>query len=228
MKTAFFADMLLVRKSAVQTLVIMLVVGVFVGVGMNTPVAIVPITVAASIASMPFTLFALDEQNSWEAYRSSLPLTRGSVIWARALAIIVTTVVTATLGAVLTMVIYPIAIVFPGLGLSFEGVSPSIVAFGGACAFALCSVLEAVLMPLAAKFGLTKGVRFIPLAFLVIFFLAIWALNSGGATRVLGTAFESIATGNLWPVVGVLLVVALAIYAAGAFIAAKLYETREF
>lgn len=73
-----------------------------------------------------------------------------------------------------------------------------------------------------------EGVRVIPLAFLVVFFLAIWALNAGGATRVLGTAFESIATGNLWPVVGVLLVVALAIYAAGTFIAARLHETRKF
>lgn len=73
-----------------------------------------------------------------------------------------------------------------------------------------------------------EGVRVIPLAFLVVFFLAIWALNSGGATRVLDTALESIATGNLWPIVGILIVVALAIYAAGTLIAARLYETREF
>lgn len=82
MKAMIVSDFAVLRSALLQLLGICLVIALFMGYVMGA------VGTAAAIAAMiPFTglfsLAAYDEQNNWERFRLTLPLTRRQVVFGR-------------------------------------------------------------------------------------------------------------------------------------------------
>ncbi|MEI3548858.1 MAG: ABC-2 transporter permease [Adlercreutzia sp.] len=83
MKAMIVSDFAVLRSAILQLLGICAIIALFMGYAMGTLVG-----GAAAIAAMPpfmllFSLAATDEQNNWERFRLTLPLTRRQVVFGR-------------------------------------------------------------------------------------------------------------------------------------------------
>ncbi len=83
MKAMIVSDFAVLRSALLQLVGICVVIALFMGYAMGTLVG-----GAAAIAAMPpfmllFSLAATDEQNGWERFRLTLPLTRRQVVFGR-------------------------------------------------------------------------------------------------------------------------------------------------
>lgn len=123
MKAMIVSDFAVLRSALLQLLGICLVIALFMGYVMGA------VGTAAAIAAMiPFTglfsLAAYDEQNNWERFRLTLPLTRRQVVFGRYASIALLTVGSLALALVLGLGIAALAGLLPAEWLP-ESLSPS-------------------------------------------------------------------------------------------------------
>lgn len=89
-------------------------------------------------------------------------------------------------------------------------------------------VTLAILMPLLAKFGMTRAMSFLPLVFCLLFVAVGFALSGDSGLAVVEAAMGLLANGSLLVLAGLLCLVTFAVFVAGSWLSARLYETREF
>ena len=123
MKAIIVSDFAVLRSALLQLLGICLVIALFMGYVMGA------VDTAAAIAAMiPFTglfsLAAYDEQNNWERFRLTLPLTRRQVVFGRYASIALLTAGSLALALVLGLGIAALAGLLPAEWLP-ESLSPS-------------------------------------------------------------------------------------------------------
>ena len=187
MKAMIVSDFAVLRSAILQLLGICAIIALFMGYAMGTLVG-----GAAAIAAMPpfmllFSLAATDEQNGWERFRLTLPLTRRQNPPA----------------ALVGSVVGAVGVITPGM---------------------------AVTLPLVFRFGMTRATRFVPVVVVIAIACGIGFFDAGiQPTGVLADLVQWLDTGSndLFLAAALVAVVAL-IYVASAFVAAKLYEKREF
>ena len=202
MKAMIVSDFAVLRSVLLQLLGICLVIALFMGYVMGA------VGTAAAIAAMvPFTglfsLAAYDEQNNWERFRLTLPLTRRQVGFGRYASIALLTVGSLALALVLGLGIAALAGLLPAEWLP-ESLSPS----ENTPEMIVGSAVGGVLI----------------VAFAVAFFG-----NGVQLTGVLADLVQWLDTGSNYLFLAAALAVVVAlIYVASAFVAAKLYEKREF
>lgn len=229
MKAMIVSDFAVLRSVLLQLLGICLVIALFMGYVMGA------VGTAAAIAAMvPFTglfsLAAYDEQNNWERFRLTLPLTRRQVVFGRYASIALLTVGSLALALVLGLGIAALAGLLPAEWLP-ESLSPSentpeMIVGSTVGGVSVVAIAMAVAMPVITRFGMTKAARIVPI--IVVLIVAFFG-NGVQLTGVLADLVQWLDTGNNYLFLAAALVAVVAlIYVASAFVAAKLYEKREF
>lgn len=230
MKAMVFSDLITSKNSFASLLGITLFVAVFIAIGTGTLV-----TSVACLATMVpfmylFSISAYDEQNGWERFRLTLPITRRQVAYGRYVSMLVITLVSLVISVAIGVFIgfiagiLPSGVVADGLLLSEWGV-PALVAVGILTQIVIL-LAAAFSLPLIMRFGMTKGSRLVPV-------LLVLALSAGAA--FFGSSFESLDIGNMifgdTEILALALVAAFALtlvlYFVSACISARLYERRE-
>lgn len=234
MKTMIVADFATLRSSLLQLLGICLVIGLFMGYVMGA------VGTAAAIGAMLpfmllFSLAAMDEQHGWERFRLTLPITRRQVVFGRYGTVALATVASLALALGLAFALVGLANLLPAAWvpetLTAAANPPAAIVGSTVGAVGIIIVAMAVALPLIMRFGMTKAARIVPVVVVIViaagvsFFDADF-LFANGMMRDL-VAWLDTGSNYLVAGAGILLVVAV-LYAASAFIAAKLYEQREF
>lgn len=181
MKAMIVSDFAVLRSVLLQLLGICLVIALFMGYVMGA------VGTAAAIAAMvPFTglfsLAAYDEQNNWERFRLTLPLTRRQVVFGRYASIALLTVGSLALALVLGLGIAALAGLLPAEWLP-ESLSPSentpeMIVGSTVGGVSVVAIAMAVAMPVITRFGMTKAAA----SFLLSWFSSSPSLSPSSAT----------------------------------------------
>lgn len=235
MKAMMVSDFCVMKNALLQMVGILAVVGVVMAWAMDTVAG----AVAAVGAMVPFmylfSVGSLDEQNGWERFRLTLPLTRRQVVFGRYGSTAAVAVAAAVGGLIMgALVVLAVGVMGDGAawasGLSAAQNPPEALLASTALTLTVFLLGAAVALPLMARFGMTKATRFVPLVVVLAMAFGVAALDtplSNGvlpewSAWVMGDALH----GTI--VVGIALLAAVVLYVASAFVAAKLYEKREF
>ena len=97
MKAAILCEFASIRTILVQMVVIYLIVGVVVGVSIQSSIALVACIAAMTPFLAVFSLAAYDDANGWERYRACLPISRGAIVAGRYAAVLAITAFMALL-----------------------------------------------------------------------------------------------------------------------------------
>lgn len=231
-------DLITMKNYALQNMVIMTLVAVFICIGTGSITA----GIAALAAMLPFlyvfSVVAYDEMNGWERFRLTLPINRRQVVFGRYVSIIIVVLLSDLLAIALYALISLLASVAPAIpGISALDNSFEPVRGMGQILLVSSVILIAATfaMPLFMRFGLTKGSRVVPLVIVLLLVVAIYIagdseeliLNVAPMLEVLvqpGLQAELATLGICTCVFAAVLV----LYAISALIATRLYEKRQF
>lgn len=233
MKTMLMFDLLTAKKLARSQLLLGVVVALVFAVSTKSAIAIMPIMALMLAYSVGFTLVAFDERNDWERFRLTLPLSRTNVVCGRYVTFVVMTLVGLALGMVLTAAAYGLSLAFPNVDLLsglFEGVGWQMVVAMIVVSVVFSLVLWLIALPLVARFGMTKAVRYIPLAFIILLPIGTVLMRQGGVPPAFVIDFATWAStpaGTLALSSAVLALVAV-LTVLSCMLSVKLYERREF
>ena len=219
------SDFAVLRSALLQLLGICAIIALFMGYVMGA------VGTAAAIAAMVpfmglFSLAAYDEQNNWERFRLTLPLTRRQVVFGRYASIALLTVGSLALALALGLGIAALAGLLPAQWLP-ESLSPAentpeMIVGSTIGGVSVVAIAMAVAMP--------KAARIVPVIVVLVVAFAVAFFGSGiQPTGVLADLVQWLDTGSNYLFLAAALVAVVAlIYVASAFVAAKLYEKREF
>ena len=234
MKTMIVADFSTMRSALLQLVGISLIIALFMGVIADTVVGPVAVIISMMPFMFLFSLAAVDEQNGWERFRLTMPITRRQVVFGRYASIALLTVATALFGLLLAAVIIGVATALPAgtapAGLTAEANPPAMIVGAAVGSVVVIAVGSSVALPLITRFGMTRGARIVPLVVVMAMVTAIGIIGDGAAIdSALAGLVQWLDTGNNYLLLAVaMLLVVAAIYIASAFLSAKLYEGREF
>ncbi len=235
MKAMIVTDFYTLRNALLQLVGICVAIAAIMGWATDSLVS----AEAAISAMIPFMLLfslaATDEQNGWERFRLTLPLTRHQVVFGRYASLGLLAAGTIVFALSLSFLVLGIASLFPASivpeGFTFAANPTG--ALVGSVVGAVCVVMVgmAVALPLVMRFGMTRATRIVPMIVVVILAACFGFYGSGINVDggVLADLVSWLDTGNNYLFLAVALVIAVAlVYVASAFVAAKLYEKREF
>lgn len=234
MKTMIWSDLLTVRSTVLQLLVIAVVIGGFLTIPLGSVATGDVIVVVIIVLSLVMNLCAYDDVNDWQRFRLTLPISRKQVVLGRYASILLLTasavVVGIAIGLALQFVFGNLLQVGEIAGQPFDEAAFGIVvsAVLGGC---VCMLVSAVSLPFIMRFGVTKATRFIMLAMALLMASSIQLLDSvdfgSGVFADVLANISSGGIGELAGVVGVIVLVCLALYAASSLVAVRLYASRE-
>ena len=233
MKTMLMFDLLTAKKLAWSQLLIVVAVALILTVSTGSAITIMLIMTLMPAYSVGFTLIAFDERNGWERFRLTLPLSRASVMQGRYATFVVITLAGLVLGMALTAIVYGLSLAFPNVELLsrlFEGMGWQMAVATIAASVAFSLVLWLIVLPLFARFGMTKAVRYLPLALIVLLPIGTVLVQKAGPLPAFVldlAAWASTPTGTVALVAAVLAVTAV-LTALSCMLSVKLYERREF
>lgn len=227
----FMSDLQVAKKYLGQQLIVALLVGCIIGFTTESLYLIVPMLTVVIPFSLAFTIIAYDERGDWQQFRLALPLSRADVITGRYASIGVLVLVGAATGLVLTGIILAAGqvaldgMVPPALleELSWQGV---MLATG--LGITIILLMLSVTLPLVSRFGMTKAVRYLPLAMVLI---TMFVFAGGQDFQLPSFVIDFITwvntpAGTLVASIGIV-AIAVAIYALSTALSVKLYAKRE-
>ncbi len=194
----------------------------------------------SAVAIMLPTLYlisvcASDEQQGWERFRLTLPMSRTQVVWGRYASTLLVAVATVIAGLLLAGILIAVVALIP-VGTLAETINltttpPLWILCTLLLVMALFLFFAAVMLPLFMRYGMTKAVRFVP-AIAVLAVLGITALMGNGDIEF--AAFSSLIAWLDDPqglhallVTVAILAVALCLYGLSGVIASRVYQHRE-
>lgn len=235
MRTMIVSDWTILRPTLLQWAAISIFVAVALGWGMDSMVAAAAAVTGMVPFMLMFNLAASDEQNGWDRFRLTLPITRRQVVFGRYASLGVTIVATVVFVLALSLAYLAVASLLPsGMlseGLAPEGNPPSLILFGFLVTVFVIMLALDVTLPLIIRFGITRAIRIIPIVVVIGLSIGLGFLGPYIAQGLdsLVEVIQWLDTGFGYVVTSLALVaIAVALYIASAFIAAKLYERREF
>ncbi len=233
MKTMLMFDLLTAKKIAMSQMVLGVAVSLVIAVSTQTPITIMPIMALMLAYSVGFTLVAYDERNDWERFRLTLPLSRADIIRGRYGTFVIMTLVGLVVGALLTAIVYGLAQAMPDapiLSALSEPLGWQVLLAMAVASVAFSLVLWLIALPLVARFGMTKAVRFIPLAFIIFLPIGTVLAQKAGPPPAFVVDLVTWAVTSEGTIVLSLAALALvAVLAAfSCLLSVKLYEKREF
>ena len=121
------------------------------------------------------SLAGFDNQNGWERYRATLPLSRKDIICARYLSIIVFSAVMACAAALLSVVSFPL---FNSAGIPLTGQIVFEIAIASAASMLISLMMVFLAQPLFFRFGHMEALRLSVGLFALLGCLAMATLSS--------------------------------------------------
>lgn len=245
----FKSDMACLAGMRGQIALLSVFVGVLFAVCTGSLGALAACTVMVPL-SLVSNLVAFDEQNCWQRYRMTLPLTRGQVVAGRFLSAAALVGLGLLVGVAACVLSYGIALLVPqymgtvGIEVAEAGIGAwslpvadavATVALTAACGVAFALLMQAFTLVPAMRFGFTKAVRYLPVAATVVVVLALIALNAGadgGDAAWLAAVADGLdvamgTPGGVCLVALGVVVAAGALYVLAGLLAARLYANRE-
>ena len=235
MKAMILSDLLTIRKYFKSQALLYMVVVVAISLFIENIYMIAPFLGVMMSFSLAFTLLAYDERNNWEQFRLVLPLSRKNIIAGRYASLAIVMVAGIVLGLVAAGIVYTVAHFVPNIadaliadfdaqGLILSAAAPVGIIF----------IMLSITLPLIARFGMTKAIRYVPVFFLVIVMLVFTSGSIPGvdysiflpALNSLVAMLESL-QGTL-AVAGIVIAAGAIIYILSGMLSVKLYEKREF
>ena len=119
MKAAFLCEFATIRNALLQMAIIYLIIGVVVGIAMESSIAMVACISAMTPFLVVFTLSGYDEANGWQRFRACLP-----IVFGRYAIVLLSSIAMAAFAVVVALVLAQAA---PYLPLA-EGAAESLVA----------------------------------------------------------------------------------------------------
>lgn len=252
MKTMILSDLIIMRRNLTQMVMTCFIIVVVIALAMNNTLAPVGGCFGAMIPLLYiFSIAAYDEMNNWQAFRLTLPSSRKDCMIGRYVGLLIVTGISIVIGIVVSYLIgFVVDLIGTQAGANFGNTGnytspsgdflstltlaanpPELIigsSIGGA---AMALFLSAITLPLVAKVGLTKGVRFVPVIGVIIFLIALAAFGDGGPlASFVPTFIQWLFTDDsaFALLIGGIALIALVIYALSLIVAIKLYEAREF
>lgn len=235
MKAMIFSDFILTKRILAQLFVICAVITLFIAWASETLV-----TVTAAFSAMVPLLFifsaaSYDEVNEWQSFRLSMPLSRNNVVCGRYVALLFVAIVAAVIGLAFAFLVGALAQVLNPLvgeltGLMIENTPVEAIGYSAAGGAAVALVMAAFTFPFAFRFGMTKAVRFVPLAIAALSILVMTLFGENGPLAYLvPDAFQFfISDDNGFLILFISAVgIAFILYLISLALSCKLYQTRE-
>lgn len=237
MKAMILSDLLTVKKYFKSQALLYVVVVVAISLFMGNIYMIAPFLGVMMPFSLAFTLLAYDERNNWEQFRLVLPLSRKSIMTGRYASLALITVIGVVMGLLACGLILVVANLMPNVALFSDlmtNFSAQAIVLTAAVPFGIIAIMLSVTLPLTARFGMTKAVRYVPIFFLVIFMLIFVSSDLPGVDYsailpVLNTFAGMLETipGTL-AIAGGIIGIAAVVYILSCMLSIKLYAKREF
>ena len=225
MKAMIMSDLLIAKKYLLQQLGVSIAVGIFITVMIGNLYVAAPMVGVMIPFSLTITILALDERANWQQFRLALPMSRSNVSFA------LLALLGIAAGLLVTLVMVAVAQIAPGvpqLADLMGNFSWQTMLFASVAGLAIILVMLSVTMPLFSRFGMTKGVRYLPLLIIIGVFFAFQLDGNGPPPEFVANVLNLLEppAGTIAIAAGVLAITA-AVYAISAVISTKLYQKRE-
>ena len=236
MKAMMKCDLICMKSALRSTALTAAIMAVVICVGTGSTYVIMPCVTCGVTVTLLFNLLAFDEQNDWQRLRLTLPLSRDQVMEGRYTSCLAIVGIALAEGIALTFACIAAAFALreSGVGAFAQDVllnaDPRGLVLAGVAGVAIAIVMMALTIPIAAKTGLTKAIRILPLAFVLMLVVFVGLGQGLGLKTDTGSSFVlwlQTDTGMLVAML-VLLVVACAVYAGSCALAKRFYARREF
>ena len=223
MKAMVVSDFMIAKKYLIQQLITASIVGVFIAIMLETPYVVAPAVGVMIPFSLSIVILSLDERADWQQFRLALPLTRADIIRGRYASLALISLAGVVGGLLVTFLLVALAHASLLVDYSWQAI-----AFACVASLVIILLMLSLIMPLFSRFGMTKGVRYLPL---VVVFAVVIGFQVGGNSapaEFLSNVSDLLETpaGTAAVAAGTLAVVA-ALYAASAALSVKLYAKRE-
>lgn len=239
MKTIIYSDFASSKSLLIQQVLIEIFIAAALSIGMSSLHAVIPAVVCTFCTSLVFSLVSFDENNNWQRYRLCLPLNRTQIILGRYLSVLLMSLVSFLFGIIIFFILAFLlqtlngAIPFSAeLVSQAETISLDVVVLLVALSIFVSFAFNAVILPLAARFGMNRALRLAPMAFMILIFGVVFCssfLAQGNDGTIILQFFEWItASSTIYLASGLIIFAACAIYAISFIIASVLYKQREF
>ena len=231
MKAMIMSDLLIAKKYLLQQLGVSIAVGIFITVVIGNLYVAAPMVGVMIPFSLTITILALDERANWQQFRLALPMSRSNVIAGRYVSFALLALLGIAAGLLVTLVMVAVAQIAPGvpqLADLMGNFSWQAMLFASVAGLAIILVMLSVTMPLFSRFGMTKGVRSLPLLIIIGVFFAFQLDGNGPPPEFVANVLNLLESpaGTIAIAAGVLAITA-AVYAISAVISTKLYQKRE-
>ena len=172
-----------------------------------------------------FSISAYDEQNGWERFRLTLPLSRKQVAYGRYASTFLIMVCSLVLACIVGLAMGAICSTLPTTSVP-EGLKLATFGFvETALATQLIMLIACIFtLPLIMRFGMTKGSRIVPVV--IVLALSFGIAFTGNSTD-LSLVDDVLVNGNITLILACITVCLVVLYALSALVSAKLYEKRE-
>lgn len=237
MKAMIFSDLITMRRSLVQLFGIMAMISVIMAVAVDTLAA-----AAACAASMipimfAFSVSAYDEMNQWESFRLALPMSRRSVVAGRYASLLLVTAASLAVSIVCSFAIAGAsALLTDGMGptspaasLLLESNPPEMIVGSGLLGAVAVLASAAVALPFIMRFGVTRAARLLPLAVLICVWGFVYLVGEDGPLGALlpEGARWLLSDDGFVALTAIVVVAALALYAASLAVSLRVYARRD-
>lgn len=197
---------------------------------------------AALAAMLPFmyifSIAAYDELNGWERFRLTLPITRRQTVLGRYVSILLVVIASDVLMLAFACLAYLVATLLP----QFPATESVLASFSLGAELSHAILVSAIMLAVAAvsmppfmRFGMTKGVRFVPLLMIMIIVGVLYMVGVSEDAMVQALPFlETLlvpSANEVWASLGmsgIAFAIAFVVYALSALLSVKLYEKRQF
>lgn len=231
MKAMIMSDLLIAKKYLSQQILVAMVVGVFITVMIGNLYVAAPAIGVMIPFSLVITILALDERANWQQFRLALPMSRVDVIAGRYVSFVLLALFGIAVGLITTLLVVVAAQLVPSvpqLADLIVNFSWQAILFVCVISVSIILIMLSITMPVFSRFGMTKGVRYLPLLIIIGVFLAFQLSGNDQPPAFLANLMNLLETplGTVALSGGILAIVA-AVYAVSAVISVKLYKKRE-
>lgn len=196
-----------------QLLLYLLITVLWVGVGFKEGSSSFFSGVMQMFAVMiPLTALAYDEKNHWNRFALTMPVNRRELVQSK------------FLFALLTMVAVGI-VSFAGSLLISGDLEESVIAVLYACPIGV--ILNGILMPVMFQFGVEKG-RFVYVGVVALFVLLVFGIGTSPFADILDGVKDSALFHNEWGLMGLLWLIAFAVFFISMAVSGRIYGKKEF
>lgn len=229
MKAMTLSDLISSKSALLQLFGISIFVSIFVGFATEQLLSVIGLGAMVPFLYL-FTMASSDEQNGWERFRLTMPLSRKQVVYGRYASFLIVLIASAVAALITALAAGGVAQLLPE-GLAADAIRLDAWSVPELLAVTLLVELvilvgAAISLPVIMKFGMTKGARFVPI---IVVIALTGAVGLFGSNADLLHLDQLLASGeSIALLLAGITVVSIALFCASALLSVRLYETREF